>query len=826
MKVSYQWLKEYAAFEQDADALSDLLTMSGLEVEGVETVGSSFEGVVVGRVLSSEKHPDADRLSCCVVDIGADEPLSIVCGAPNVAAGQKVPVATIGAVLNLPDRDKPGETVAVKIKKSKIRGQLSQGMICAEDELGLSDDHSGIMVLDEQAEPGEAFLSYLEHRGAGSQDHVIDISITPNRPDAISHIGIARDISALEEVPLNRPEVAIPPAGGPAADLIDVQIDSPEGCGRYVAFVVKNVTIGESPAWMKERLKAIGLRPRNNVVDVTNYVMYECGQPLHAFDYEQIAGRKIIVRFTEGSSTFTTLDSKKRDLPDRTLMICDAEREVAIAGVMGGENSEVTDATTTVLIESAYFDPSTIRRTAKLLGLQTDASYRFERGVDSDGQVWAAARAAQLIAELAGGTIVEGMVDAHPAPIQPPVIVVRHKRVAQIMGLEIDADTIERLLTTIGFGVRRMNGDELVYECTTPSFRPDIEREIDVIEEIGRLHGYNRLPEPAFARVPMHTPHLRPSEKMSRKARSILAGFGFREVYTNSMLRLETAETFNIPELSGVEGEVVPTLKPISQEMAALRPSMLPGILSVMAYNQNHGQRLLRFMELGHIFHKADVAGAVVPGYAEHTSLIVALGGLWETDHWATEPRPASFHDLKGIVTALLDALGIRKYRMEAVYESTSITRHHLVIRDRKGILGIIARLSDEQAEAYDFKAPVFFAELDWDGIVARVGRHVQRKYREINRFPWVDRDLAVTIDRSQDVGPLMESLRKAGGGLLQDVSVFDVYTGKQLGSNKKSVAFGLRFGAGRTLKDAEVDRAIETMMKALNQQYNAELRK
>ena len=826
MKVSYQWLKEYTSFSLDAEALADALTMSGLEVEEVEQIGSTFDGIVVGRVISAEKHPDADRLSCCTVDVGEESPLKIVCGAPNVAAGQLVPVATVGTVLNLPDRDNSGETVAVKIKKSKIRGQVSQGMICAEDELGLSSDHSGIMVLEDDAVIGGNFLDYLENQGQAYQDRVIDIAITPNRPDAISHIGVARDVAALVDAPLTRPAVPIPEAGGEAASMIDVQIDDPDGCRRYVAMIVKDVTIADSPAWMQNRLKAIGLRPRNNVVDITNYVMYECGQPLHAFDYDQVGGQKIIVRFNRGGEKFTTLDSKVRELPERTVMICDAEREVAIGGIMGGENSEVTDSTATVLIESAYFDPSTIRRTAKSLGLQTDASYRFERGVDSDGQVWAAARAAQLIVELTGGTLVEGMVDAHPAPITPPMITVRHRRVGQIIGLEIDPATIRRFLRAIGFGVEDAETEVPAYLCSVPSFRPDIEREIDVIEEIARLYGYNTLPEPSYTRVPVHTPRVRPAEVLSGKIKSMLKGLGFREVYSNSMLRVETAEAFNVPLLSGVEGEIVHTLKPISQDMAALRPSMLPGILKIMAHNQNHGQQMLRYMELGHVFHKADVSGAVIQGYSEQTSLIVAMGGVEKKHDWMGDVEASGFHVLKGVVEGVLELLGVKKIEMEAVYESTAVTKYHVEIRDRKGLLGIVASLSHAQTEAYDFRDSVFFAELNWDALMMRVGHSNRKKYEKISRFPLVDRDLAVIVDRDQDIGPLLAAVRKSAGELLKEVSVFDVYTGDRVENDKKSVAFGLRFGTGKTLKDREVERSIDAVVQTLNRQFDAELRK
>ena len=823
MNLSYNWLKDYVDHQLGPEELSDLLTMSGLEVEGVETFGSSFEGVVVGHVVSVSPHPNADRLRCCVVDAGGDEPLAIVCGAPNVAAGQRVPVATVGTRLMLPDRKNPGEKVEVKIKKSKIRGELSQGMICAEDELGLSDDHDGIMVLDAQAKEGQAFSAYLEERSVTVQDHVIDVSITPNRPDAISHIGASRDIAAIVDTSLNYPEVAVPSAGGRVMELIDVEIEAPEACRRYAAMVVQGIEVKDSPDWLKQRLTAIGLRPRNNIVDITNYVMYECGQPLHAFDYDQIAGQKIGVRFNrKDEETFVTLDSKERKLPENTLLICDGDRPVALAGIMGGENSEVTDETVNVLIESAYFDPSTIRKTAKALSLQTDASYRFERGVDSDGQVWAAARAAALMVELGGGSIVDGVNDEHPAPLIPPVVEVRHKRIETIIGHEVKGADVVRLLTRIGFEVEQQGG---AYTCTVPSFRPDVEREIDVIEEVARLIGYNNIPEPAHTVVPSITPRVDPELVLRREVKTKLLGLGFRETYTNSMLRKEVAETFNIPALAGGEGGVVETLKPISQEMAALRPSMLPGLLSVIGYNQNHGQRSLRFMEFGKVFQEGEDSASVVAGYKEHTSLILCMSGPSEQAHWKATVENVTFHDLKGVVEALLNNLGATNVEATAVYEPTAVTAYHLALEIKGDAVGIISAVSEEQQQAYSLRDPVYIAELNWSKLLPHLGSPVAKKYREFTRFPVVERDLAIQIAKGQPVGALIQDMERSGGKLLKNIHVFDIYQGAQVGSGMKSIAFGLRFGADRTLKDKEVDKSVDAIVRSLSKNFGAELR-
>ncbi|NNE36201.1 MAG: phenylalanine--tRNA ligase subunit beta, partial [Rhodothermales bacterium] len=414
MKISYNWLKDYVDLTASPGDLADMLTMAGLEVESIDKIGDVPDGVVVGRVLSVEKHPKADRLTVCSVDVAGAGPLQIICGAPNVEAGQLAPVATVGARLSIPDSKVEGGMSDLLVKRVTIRGVESDGMICAEDELGLSADHSGIMVLDNDAKIGEPLRDYLHRKTGRSEDFVIDIAVTPNRPDATCHIGIARDVAALTDRPLRTPDVDVPKGPGKAGEHVAVSISSPELCHRYVGVVVRGVQVSESPSWLKERLEAVGLRPRNNVVDITNFVMYEMGQPLHAFDLDELSGARIEVRATKAASTFTTLDDKERALPAGTLMIRDGDRDVAIAGVMGGLNSEVSDRTANVLIESAYFDPSAVRRTARLTGLQTDASYRFERGVDPQVQSRAAMRAAALMSEIAGGTLIDGVIDVNP----------------------------------------------------------------------------------------------------------------------------------------------------------------------------------------------------------------------------------------------------------------------------------------------------------------------------------------------------------------------------------------------------------------------------
>ncbi len=814
MKISYSWLTDYLNLAEPAETVADRLTMVGLEVDDLLHLGNALDGVVVGHVLETRQHPNADRLTLCAVDLGTEEPLQIVCGAPNVATGQKVPVATIGTTLPTPEGEKP-----FKIKKGKIRGEVSMGMICAEDELGLSEAHSGIMILAPDAEIGQAFCTYLADRGQSREDQVFDISLTPNRPDATSHIGVARDLAAVTQQPLQRPALDLPQPGGETADHIKVTIEDPDGCGRYVALLVKNITLAPSPLWLQQRLEAIGLRPRNNIVDITNYVMYECGQPLHAFDYDMIAGKHIIVRSTEGSSLFTTLDSKERTLPDQTVMICDADRPVAIGGIMGGENSEVTDSTVNVLIESAYFDPARIRRTAKALALQTDASYRFERGVDPAGQVWAAARAAQLMVELAGGTLVPGIVDTHPRPVLPRHLTLRPQRTNHVLGTDLTPEDMQRWLSAIGFAVEAR---EKTLHCTVPSFRPDVEREIDLIEEIARLYGYDNIPSPASTPTPYAMPQHDVGDTLRQKTLGILSGLGFREIYTNSLLAPDTATQFT----DTAADQVVVTLNPVSQEMTTLRPSLLPGVLSVLAHNQRNGQGALRMMEFGHVFAKADKdEKAFVPGYRESEHLLLAMSGEAVVDGWNSKARSVDVFDPKGVVEALLHRLQVTDVDVHPHETPPAYASYQIMLSVREQPLGYIGRVRNTVAEGFDLQAPVYYVVLGWNALVALAKQHIRPQYQAISRFPQVDRDLALVVPGEVPAAALVKTIRTADAKLLRDVRVFDVYSGKGIAEGHKSVAISLRFGTNRTLVDAEVDGRVKRILKRLRAEYGAELR-
>ncbi|HKL88020.1 MAG TPA: phenylalanine--tRNA ligase subunit beta [Salinibacter sp.] len=829
MDISYRWLNRYVDHDWTPDELAEELTMAGLEVETVAPIGQYLDGVVVGHIQNVREHPNADKLVLCDVDLGNGEPVQIACGAPNVAAGQKAPVAPVGTTLNLPDPDDPETRVEIDIEARALRGEDSHGMICSEDELGLSDDHSGIMVLDDDATVGQPLVDYLAAHDVTPDDAVFDIDLTPNRPDAASHIGVARDVAALANSALQRPAVETPEPGGTVANEVTVNIQDEEGCPRYVAMLVKNVDVQQSPLWLRRRLAAIGLQPRNHVVDVTNFVLHECGQPLHAFDRAEIADDTIRVRRTDGETDFTTLDDEERTLPDDTLLICDAERPVAVAGVMGGANSEVSADTTDVLIESAYFDPSSIRKTAKALDVQTDSSYRFERGVDRTGQVWAAARAAELIAELGDGTIVPGMVDEHPNPPADRTVDLRPDRLRSVLGMDIATDEAARLLDTIGFEVEE---HEEALHCTVPTWRPDVDIEEDLIEEVARLHGYDQIPEPERVPVPSRAPGRRPEESLERKAREGLQGRGFREIYTNSMLRIDRAERFNVPPAGSEKGDIVETKNPISEEMAALRPRLLPGALDVMQHNRNHGQEALRVFEVGHVYRRAtEGEDTIVPGYAEHPALLIAMSGPHAPTGWDTDPRDADLFDLKGTVETLLDDLRVPDVSFTPRDTGPSengqppITLHQIDVAAGETPLGTLARVQDEVAADFDLETPVFVAEFNWDTLVDQAAAGLHRTYEPVSRHPVVDRDLAVLVHADQPVGPMQNTIRETGAPLLRRVDVFDVYEGEGIDDNAKSVAFTLRFGADRTLTDEEVDEQIEAIVDALDAAHNATLR-
>ncbi len=846
MNLSFNWLGDYVDHGLTPDELAALLTMTGLEVDDVKPTGPPLEGVVVGYVLSAERHPDADRLRVCSVRLAeGEEPVQIVCGAPNVAAGQHVPVATVGTRLMLPGKD--GKLGEVTIKKGKIRGQVSNGMICAEDELGLGGDHAGILVLDETARVGEPMGDYLAR--AGTSDFTIDVSLTPNRPDATGHIGVARDIAALTEMPLMLPTVDVPSEGGEAAEKIQIAIDAPDVASRFVCFVIEGVTVGESPEWMQDRLRAIGLRPISNVVDVTNYVMHATGQPMHAYDLDRVQGTIRIDAARVGEKV-VTLDDQERALSLGCAVIRDDSGPIGIGGIMGGASTEVSESTTQIALEVACFDPSTIRRAAKALGLSTDASYRFERGVDPTGQARAGAWAASLIADLANGSVVSGYAYADGKPFEPTVITLRPERMRALVGADIETDDALRLLEAIGF-VRQdrdtgsalgtfadnlMAGAgtiEAAHDATdgialvVPSWRPDVTREVDVIEEVLRLWGFDRVPMPPRIAIPTASPLPNPIPVIRRKTRDALVGMGFREAYANSMLPADVADAFvpRHPSL-GRDGEAVATRNPISQEMAVLRPSLLPGILAIAGHNQRNGHADQRWFEIGTAMRKTEPhGGQTVAGYTEREHVLLFQMGRAQAAEWSAKERAADFFDLKGAVLGLLASLGLSDVREDAVYQPESFADYRLDLKVGKKAAGFVAPVSPAHMKRFDVDGPAFYAELAWDTIAQIAATKLTPTFEPFSRFPSVERDLALVVASDVAAGDVAQTIRQRGGKLLTDVSLFDVYEGDRIAAGTKSLAFALRFSADRTLRDADIDKAIANVIRGAAQVHAAELR-
>ena len=816
MRISYNWLSDYVDHGLSSTDLADSLTMAGLEVEHTKQRSLSLEGVVVGQVASVRPHPDADRLQLCDVDLGTGELEQIVCGAPNVAPHQRVPVATVGTSLVI-----NGKTI--KIRKSKIRGQISMGMICAEDELGLSEDHQGIMVLTGNSSIGEPLKDYLRREHRMTDDVTFDLAITPNRPDATCHIGVARDLAALLNVPVKLPSIPALPNETGIEKYLEVLIHCPDLCGRYTAMIVQDVTVRPSPPWLKRKLELVGVRSVNNIVDATNYVMYECGQPLHAFDYDRIRQKKIIVRESVTGETFVTLDGKQHTLTEGVVLICDGKEPVALGGIMGGENSEIDDTTTNVLIESAWFAPSRTRRSAKALGISTDASYRFERGVDTALQPWAALRTAMLIVDLGGGTVVQGILDVDPLPSPVSRIDLRISRIHKILGVQIEHPRIIQILKSLGFSPTHQKGDDII-SCTVPTYRPDVNREIDLIEEIVRIYGLENIPLSKNSTPSLSVPLPRTNDQLRDLALSCLTGLGFREIYTNSLLPDDIATQFSHAVI-GTDYPPVRTLNAVSTSMATLRPSLLPGMLKVMQYNIYHSQQVLRFCEFGHVFHHSRQEASFIENCSEYDALLLGVSGPIQPKNWDSTSRIADFFDVKGDVHALLDVMRLDILRLEPCYQPTELTDYHITFYSDETRVGTLAKLSGSIQRSFDLPDPVFFAEFNWTRLVLLYEGVPDITYVPVASFPAVERDLAILVDQSQPVAPMLHTLHKVGQPLLKNVDVFDVYTGERIPVDKKSIAFALRFGAGRTLRDKEVDRVMQTIVNVLSKQFNATLR-
>jgi phenylalanyl-tRNA synthetase beta chain len=798
VKVSFNWLKDYInKSDISVDEVVEKLTSSGLEVEEVVDQAKVFRNFVIGYVAEHSKHPNAEKLSLCKVNDGEND-FNVVCGAPNVSKGQKVVFAKIGAVV---------PTSNMEIKKAKIRGQESFGMLCSERELGLSENHDGIMVLGEDAPVGKTFAEYI-----GLDDYILDINITPNRADAFSHIGVCRDLAALFQADLILPEIKQKEKNIKAIDEAAVEIINNDACPRYVAKIVKGVTIKESPNWLKKKLKNIGLRPINNVVDVTNFVLHEIGQPLHAFDLDKLAGNKIIVRYAKDDEKFVTLDSKERILTSTDLMICDAEKPVALAGVMGGENSEVTEATKNILIESAYFNPSVIRKTSKKLGLSTDASTRFERGCDPEIVIWAARRAADFIQQLGGGEILGGEIDIYPNKILKKIINLRNSRIGKIMGVTVPAETSKNILSNLGFTVKQSDGDNFTVEV--PTFRPDIEREIDLVEEVARIYGFDKVPLIEKINVTL-------DEKIDQTAfndnlRNRLVALGLNEIISNSLLSKEIAEKF---------GNSVSVLNPQSAEMSNTRPSLLPGMLITISKNLKVREKDLALYEIGHTFIKNSDEIRNFDDITEHEHLLIAMTGLANSSEWYQKERAVDFYDIKGTVKNIIEFISPKRGLISKNISAGvgNIEYGEEIFSDSDKII-LYGKLKNETAKIFDISQNVFIADFDLT-LIKELKRR-EKSFTELLKFPKVSRDFAFVFDKNISSKEIIDSIKDNCSELLKNVKLFDIFESESIGKNNISMAFGLEFySSDRTLTEEEVDKEFWNVIEKIKNKFNAKLR-
>lgn len=791
MRISYLWLKDFVDFTLTPSELADLLTMAGLEVESVEPVGPELEGIIVCQVLEVRPHPNADKLHLCRVDLG-DRSLEVVCGAPNVAAGQKVPFIEAGR--SLPD--------GTLIEARPIRGVRSEGMICSGKELGLSEDAAGIMVLDPSVKVGSLLRDVL-----GPRDWALELEVTLNRPDCLSHLGIAREVAAALDLPLRYPEVQFTEVAPPVESLTSIAVLRPDLCPRYSARIIRGVKIAPSPDWMRWRLEAAGLRAINNVVDVTNYVLLELGHPLHAFDFNRLEGRRIVVRTAAPGEKFVTLDGQERSLDDRMLLICDAARGVALAGIMGGANSEITDQTADLLLESAYFDPVNTRRTSRLLGLSTDSSRRFERGTDPNGTVKAANRAAQLIRMLAGGEIAQDVADVYPQPITPRSIELRPERVKDILGVSLPKANIAAGLQRLECSVQQNDSEALTVRV--PTFRPDLEREIDLVEEVARLFGYDKIPTAEQARVPLNIPH-QPSDAFQNRLAGLLTRLGFDQVLTSSLLSEKDVSLPGYP----------PALKlknPAGDDMAFLRNGLLPGLLRTAAYNLNRNLPDLRIFEIGHVFAMG------TGGKQEWEAVAGVMTGLRDPGSWDRPQQLIDFLDLKGVVETMLGEILLDKFNFFQ-YNIEHGTADSLEVRQSERPLGRLVQVNPAVAAAFDIETPVFAFEFNLTALQEAAAQRLI--YRPFSKFPPLQRDLAFILSESVPAGEALENVRQAAGEALAGCELFDVYRGAQVGEGMKSLAFRLNFQSPeRTLTDAEADAAIARVVRVMQEKYNAKLR-
>ena len=806
MKISYNWIKQFIKIDWQSEETAALLTDLGLEVEVVEkyqSVKGGLEGIVVGHVLTCVPHPDADRLKVTTVDLGDGTPVQIVCGASNVAAGQKVPVATIGTILY----DKEGE--AFTIKKGKIRGQESHGMICAEDEIGLGTSHDGIMVLEPSLQPGTPVATVFKIEN----DEVFEIGLTPNRADAMSHLGTARDLRAGMLQSGANVELITPSVSNFRVDKrtlkIDIDVKESKLVPRYCGVTISGITVKPSPAWLQNRLKSIGLNPKNNIVDVTNYVLHELGQPLHAFDAAKISG-KVIVKTVPSGTKFTTLDDIERSLHEEDIMICDEKGPLCIAGVFGGKESGVSESTNAIFLESAYFNPVSIRKTAKRHQLNTDASFRFERGIDPSITEYALKRAALLIQEVAGGEITSDVIDVYPKKVEDFSVFLNFNKVSKIIGQEISKDIIKKILVSLDIKVNSVSDSGL--GLTIPAYRVDVQREIDVIEEILRVYGYNNIKFSNKVNATVANSPRAEDYKIQNVVATQLNSLGFHEMMANS---LTTANYIQLSEMLKEEHNVT-MLNPLSSDLATMRQSLLFSGLEAISYNINRKNTDLKLFEFGKTYHNYP------SGYEEKKHLTLFLTGNRNQETWTTSQKPTDFFLFKGYVNAVLERLGIQKTQIQPL--TSDVFSEGIAVSLGKDTIVEIGVVKKSILKHFAIKQEVFYADFNWAAILKLISNKI--KFTEIPKYPEVRRDLALLIDQTVTYESIYTIAKQTEKSLLKNIDLFDVYEGQNLPEGKKSYALSFSIqDSSKTLTDEQIDKIMNKLQKNFETELGAVLR-
>ena len=799
MKISNNWLKDYIKTDLSSEKIGAFLTDIGLEVEGIEkyeSVKGSLEGIVVGKVLTCEQHPNADKLKITTVEVGSGKILNIVCGAPNVAAGQTVPVAVVGTKIY----DKKGSFF--EIAKAKIRGEVSEGMICAEDELGLSDDHGGIMVLDEETyKVGEPFAKYFSL----TNDEVYEIGLTPNRTDAMSHYGVARDLQAFlsnNGVKSEFEKISTAIVSTEGEHGFELEVEDSALCPRYIGAIIENVKIAPSPAWLQDRLKAIGLSPINNVVDITNYILHGLGQPLHAFDADKISGKKVKVGVNEAGTKFTTLDGIERTLNGSEIIIKDGNNQpMCIAGVFGGSESGVSEETKTIFLESAYFNPVAIRKAAKSHGLNTDASFRFERGVDPNNTRTAIIQAIKLIEEITGGKKIGSLLEHYPNKIEDAKIIFRYSKLDQILGVKIHREKIKEILKSLE--IKAVNDIADGLELAVPAYRADVTREIDVIEEILRIYGYNKVDAPqkiSFTPVKLSFDD---QDALENSWARTLQSNGFNEVMNNSLTSVKD------------ETNAVKLLNPLSKELTFMRKSLLEGLLENTIYNINRKNQDIKFFELGKIYHKKEK-------YEERKQLAILISGRTYSENWLMPKSASDFYMLKAYVKVLFDKLSLET---EEISLEDDRFGDALEIISKGNTIARLGKVSPKLLKEYDIDQDCFYAEIETE-TVQKLRSKENFKFVDIPKFNKIRRDLALLVDKNVNYAELYKLAKKNPSKYLKNINLFDVYEGKNLPEGKKSYALSFELlNEEKTLEDKDITAVMDSLIKNFKKEFNAELR-